>query len=255
MTRAARAIRTDVRGAVYVEFLLVFLPVFLLFLAIVQLGFVYAARLVVQHAANRAVRAAVVIIDDDPARYGGEPRGRLRLTGSHPARSFGQAYFRGIGYPGGSGDTMGGPRFLDIRAAAALPLLAVAPSSASLSGPESVRSAIGRPGGRVAGGSVYNPSALAVVFPTEPGADTFTNRFGKDDLVTVRVTYLFHCATPLVSRLMCKSAAGAVGALSGDEQAQIDVGYLSSLSNPRFLVVRGEATLRNQGVDYRYASE
>jgi len=241
-------------GAVYVEFLLVFLPVFLLFLAVVQLGFVYAARLVVQHSANRGVRAAVVIIDDDPARYGGEPRGQLHLTGSHQPRFSGQAYFQGIGYAG-SADTLGGPRFLDIRGAAALPLLAVAPTPAALGGPESVRSAIGSDRARVAGGSIYNQSAVAVVFPTAPGANTFRTRFGKDDLVTVRVTYLFHCSTPLVSRLMCKSAASAAGGLSADERGQLDLGYLSSLPNPRFLVVRGEATLRNQGVGYRYESE
>jgi hypothetical protein len=241
-------------GAVYVEFLLVFLPVFLLFLAVIQLGFVYAARLVVQHAANRAVRAAVVIIDDDPARYGGEPRGELHLTGSHQPRFSGQAYFHGIGYPG-SADTLGGPRFLDIRGAAELPLLAVAPSSGALTGPESVRAAIGGIGSRVAAGSAYNLSAVAVAFPTAPGANTFRTRFRRDDLVTVRVSYVFHCATPLVSRLMCKSASSAVAGLSNDELAQIDVGYLSSLPNPRFLLVRGEATLRNQGVDYLYASE
>lgn len=249
----ARAIR-DQRGAVYVEFLLVFLPVFLLFLAVVQLGFVYAARLVVQHSANRAVRAAVVIIDDDPARYDMEPRGRLRLNGSHAPRFAGQAYFQGIGFAG-SADTLGGARFLDIRGAAALPLLAVAPSAAALSDPENVRSAIGQAGSRVAAGSVYNQSAVAVVFPTEPGAGTFRTRFDRDDLVTVRVSYLFHCSTPLVSRLMCKSAASAVSRLSADERAQIDVGFLSSLPNPRFLLVRGEATLRNQAVNYRYASE
>jgi Flp pilus assembly protein TadG len=45
-------VRHDQRGAVYVELLLVFLPVFMLFLAVLQLGFVYTGRLVVQHAAG-----------------------------------------------------------------------------------------------------------------------------------------------------------------------------------------------------------
>jgi hypothetical protein len=176
------------------------------------------------------------------------------MTGSHRARFAGQSYFEGIGFAG-SADTLGGPRFLDIRGAASLPLLAVAPTAAALTGPESVRAAIGTDGARVAGGSRYNQSALAVVFPTAPGAGSFRSRFGKDDLVTVRVTYLFHCSTPLVSRLMCNSAANAAGGLSADERAQLDLGYLSSLPNPRYLVLRGEATLRNQGVSYRYDGE
>jgi hypothetical protein len=40
----------------------------------VQLGLLYAGNLVVQHAAHRAVRTGVTILDDDPRYYGGEPR-------------------------------------------------------------------------------------------------------------------------------------------------------------------------------------
>ena len=40
-TYPATTVARDVRGAVYVEFLLVFLPVFLLFLCILELGFLY----------------------------------------------------------------------------------------------------------------------------------------------------------------------------------------------------------------------
>jgi len=63
------------RGAVYVEFLVAFLPVFFFFLALVQLVFVQTANLIVKHAAVKAARAAVVVLPDDPKYYGGTPVG------------------------------------------------------------------------------------------------------------------------------------------------------------------------------------
>lgn len=57
----------DSRGAVYVEFLIAFLPVFLFFLASWQLGRFYTTRLVVQHAAMSGARAAAVIIAEPEA--------------------------------------------------------------------------------------------------------------------------------------------------------------------------------------------
>jgi len=69
--------RRSVAGAVYVEFLIAFLPVFFFFLSLVQLIFVQTANLVTKHAAAKAVRAAVVVLADDPARYGGVPVGQM----------------------------------------------------------------------------------------------------------------------------------------------------------------------------------
>ena len=62
-------------GGVYVEFLIAFLPVLFFFLGLVQLAFVQVANLVVKHAATKAVRAAVVVLPDDPQYYGGVPVG------------------------------------------------------------------------------------------------------------------------------------------------------------------------------------
>ena len=62
-------------GGVYVEFLIAFLPIFFFFLGLVQLAFVQTANLVVKHAATKAVRAAVVVLPDDPQLYGGVPVG------------------------------------------------------------------------------------------------------------------------------------------------------------------------------------
>jgi hypothetical protein len=63
------------KGAVYVEFLIAFLPVFFFFLSLVQLMFVQTANLIVKHAAVKAARAAVVVLHDDPKFYGGVPMG------------------------------------------------------------------------------------------------------------------------------------------------------------------------------------
>lgn len=53
------------KGAVMVEFLAVFMPIFAFFLGLVQLIFIQTASLVVNHAAHVAVRAAVVLIPDN----------------------------------------------------------------------------------------------------------------------------------------------------------------------------------------------
>jgi hypothetical protein len=246
-------VRHDQRGAVYVELLLVFLPVFMLFLAVLQLGFVYTGRLVVQHAATRAARAAVVIIDDDPSHYGGAARGRLDLDGVTGSRSPVDAFMAGAGF-GGAAVVSGGARFRDIKSAAAIPLLAIAPIAAALDSEDSVRTAIGTGAGRAATGAErYNDAATAVSFPTAPGAPGVRTSFRPDDMVTVRVTYLFHCSIPLVPVLMCDSIGDLD--LTGAEKAQLDLGDLAGLSNPRFLVLRAETTLRNQGADYLYPSQ
>jgi hypothetical protein len=64
-------------GAVYVEFLIVFLPVFFFFLSLLQLIFVQTANLITKHAASKAVRAAVVVLPDDPIYYGGTSVGEF----------------------------------------------------------------------------------------------------------------------------------------------------------------------------------
>ena len=53
-------------GAVYVEFLIAFLPVFTFFCCLLQLMLIYTADIVMRHAAWSAVRAAIVTFPDDP---------------------------------------------------------------------------------------------------------------------------------------------------------------------------------------------
>jgi hypothetical protein len=60
----------DTAGALFVEHLIAFLPVIYFFLATWQLMELFAADLVVRRAANAAVRAAVVVLPDDPNAFG-----------------------------------------------------------------------------------------------------------------------------------------------------------------------------------------
>lgn len=71
-----RGPRRATAGAVYVEFLIAFLPVFFFFLSLVQLIFIQTANLITKHAASKAVRAAAVVLPDDPKYYGNTPVGQ-----------------------------------------------------------------------------------------------------------------------------------------------------------------------------------
>jgi Flp pilus assembly protein TadG len=56
----------DDRGAVYVEFIIAFAPLFVMFMGLCQLAGLYSGKLVCLHAAEMAVRASVVVLSDDP---------------------------------------------------------------------------------------------------------------------------------------------------------------------------------------------
>jgi Flp pilus assembly protein TadG len=61
----------DNQGAIYLEFLVAFMPLFTLFLCLCELANLYSSKLVVRHAAYRAARAGAVVFPDDPANYTG----------------------------------------------------------------------------------------------------------------------------------------------------------------------------------------
>jgi hypothetical protein len=73
MPRPQRTTKTplpsDTRGAVYVEFLIAFMPVFVFFLCILQLALLFGARLMVDHSAVNGARAAAVVFGDRPELY------------------------------------------------------------------------------------------------------------------------------------------------------------------------------------------
>ena len=63
-------LREDTRGAVYVEFLIAFMPVFVFFLCLLQLALLFTTQVFVEHAATTGSRAAAVVFADDPKPYG-----------------------------------------------------------------------------------------------------------------------------------------------------------------------------------------
>jgi hypothetical protein len=60
----------DTTGAIFVEHMIAFLPVIYLFLVTWQLIELQVADLCVRRAANAAVRAAIVVLPDDPNSFG-----------------------------------------------------------------------------------------------------------------------------------------------------------------------------------------
>lgn len=72
----------DQRGVVYLETLVAFVPVFLFFLATLQIADAGAAQLIVKHAATVAARAAVVVLPDDGVYYNDKDNAQLhQFTG------------------------------------------------------------------------------------------------------------------------------------------------------------------------------
>lgn len=199
---------SDERGAAYVEFLIAFIPLFIMFLGMVQMSLMYAGDLVVQHAASRAARAAVVVLDDDPRYYDGAERRTVSSFGFSSSEEGLSAILSIFGAGGGGGGggpgASGGPRLSAIRTAASLPLASISPSLDQLIDSDSVMTAIGSPETRAATGVfMYNNSAMGVSFPVSPGATDYREDFNHGQQITTRVTYLFHCGVPLASRLMC----------------------------------------------------
>jgi hypothetical protein len=208
----ALTLARDEHGAAYVEFLLVFPPIFMMFLGMIQAAMMYAANLVVTHAATTASRAAVVVLDDNESAYGDEARNDLTGGGEGESpldKVDGFLEWAGLGSaaaaPAAEAGSTSGARRSAIRSAASIPLLSVSPSMSQLVGSESVYEAIGGdPAERgLTGAAVYNRTAVAVTFPTERAGTSYKAQFDGNEDVTVRVTYLFHCAVPLVNRIMC----------------------------------------------------
>lgn len=217
------------RGAVYVELLIVLVPLLIFILALVQTALMYVGKLAVQRAANTAARAAVVVLDDDPRYYNGAPRNSVSGGGSRAVDPV-SAFVMWMGMPPAPPFGSDSARLQDIRAAASIPLISVSPNLSSLVGYRSVMNAIGagdtdRLG---ADAALFTRGAVAVTFPTAPGSSTYRTEFGRNDDVTVRVTYAYHCGVPLVRYLMCESVPSIHSGVSLD--AVYDLANIASWS-------------------------
>ncbi|HEX2880182.1 MAG TPA: TadE family protein [Polyangiaceae bacterium] len=288
MRTLARLRRCDV-GAVYVEFLIAFFPVFLLFLGTVQLAFVRGAHLVVREAAARACRSAIVILDDDPDRHS-TPRGALNGPAPEPSFFASMQNALGLGEPAEQGPA--GTRLAAIRKTAYVPLAALSPPIDWILGTlgesaGNLNAAVSTDAARFAlGFGVYNLSGAIVTLRAAPGSDELaTDPIAPDAKITVHVTYLYYCAVPLVSALICDSlpsllggnaASDALDRLRADPTAILDVleqlqedvddakrlareltrAELPALLAPlllgsgRFAALEAEMTLPNQGARY-----
>jgi hypothetical protein len=214
--------RSSARGAAFVEFIIAFVPMFIFFMGIVQLSLLYSAKLVVQHSASRAVRAAIVA-EPIPKREcpSGDPGNVDRaFSGSNalpdPLHKKAEAEY---GEP-----STGTPLLTRVRSAAYLPLAALAPPVFAYPGGAVAQSLVGDFVGPqtarfAAGYFVYNRSHSAVTFRDDAGADYLPDHFPENQMVRVHVSYLQLCVVPVVNRMMCDSLEN-LGGLNGNDLVQ-----------------------------------
>lgn len=105
-TRSARILK-DTRGAVYVEFLAVFFPIFIFFLGLVQLSFLWAADLIVKHSATIGVRQAIVTLTDPTLpgalnSYSGARRAKIEEAARYPIEALGDPTAAQVALTGGN---------------------------------------------------------------------------------------------------------------------------------------------------------
>jgi len=258
---------TNESGVVYVEFLIAFVPVFLFFLAILQFALLSAAQVVVRHAAVRGVRAAVVILDDDPARYGNGDRGALNTVTS-TQDDWEQTLANRLG-GGGPGSELpaqrlnhGGERMGAIARAVFVPISAIVPEPGQIQGlmgtqAASVAAALGgAPLTRLFYGLLFHAGvSTSITFPVSPGSeDLHAVHVPPDAPVTLRVTHLFHCGVPLAASFLCQPPTGAdLARLANAPGSHLHP--LLAASRGRFALLEAEATLPSHSAPYLYASQ
>ncbi len=248
----------DERGVVYVEFLVAFMPIFLLFLGICQLSLVTIAQMLVQHSASMSVRTAIVVLEEDPAEYDGAPRGsltegepdsethwftlvkKLKEWEGDSGGAVGQAVnslTSGISQMGlnsdeGSEESSGatdndnpqqGARMRPIRNAAYLPLLSLAPSRDAVEKTANIRAGV-KAGwiDDIEFSTAYTEAAASVSLQDEAGSDELVAEpIDHAAPITVRVAYLYHCTIPVVRTMMCKKLTDILGTDADSERLNL----------------------------------
>lgn len=101
--RGTGLIRDD-SGAVMVEFMIVFPPLMAFFLGVLQLMYLEAISLIVNHSAQVAVRAAVTAVPDDPGKRVESPINAVRRAARTPLATLGVTQGAvGVAMTGGGG--------------------------------------------------------------------------------------------------------------------------------------------------------
>jgi hypothetical protein len=230
-------------------------------------------QLVVAHSATRAVRSAVVILDDDPEYYDGAARGDL--LGGNPESEYKLLKFAGelnneYAKLVDAGERKGGARLEAIRGVAHFPLSILAPSLEVMAGAKGLNSVVGgSPLGRFTiSAAAYNQVAASVTLHAEsegPAVDAVA----PHTPVTVKVAYMMRCSVPLVNRIMCSSGSELLRAslgLPAPERATQIVAGLEGVQSPllrdtlfamggSYTLLTAEATLPNHGARYHKRAE
>jgi hypothetical protein len=223
------------KGAVYVEFLIVFFPMMMLFFGLAHLGLVYGAHLLVEHAAARAARAAIVILPDEQTEDYEEVEINQVGTGGHGLDAY--------------KDAPDGGRLDQIRMAARLTLSPISPSIESYVG-ESLADALGdhQAASTFVGLAAWTDKAVAVTFPD--GNDGYLSEFSPRSKITARVTYLYKCSVPIIRSLVCHPYAELEGRARNELETFGAGGLMAGTSlvrGWRFIAITAERTLPNQG--------
>ncbi len=217
-----RKLGRDEKGVVYVEFLLVFPPIFVLFLVTMQWALLSASDLGVRHAASAAARSAIVVLPDDKQFYEGQEANEIPVAATCSEGFVGKIHklLGKVGINSGvipdDGQCPGGARMSTIRFAAIMRMMPFSPNPQSIA-PAAFGGVIGQLGvaGWVAGAAAYAYGATAVTFHKEPGSDERVAKWGPNENVTVRVTYMAHCGIPIARYLMCDKGNTMIPQSSG----------------------------------------
>jgi Flp pilus assembly protein TadG len=248
----------DNRGVVLLEFLIAFVPLWIFFLAVVQLAFIAYADLLVKHSADAAARSAIVVLPDDPNEYGGEPemsieRNPLTYTDISRALASAGAMFGASSSPNRIAaafsqqavSNLGRSRLNTIRLAAQVPLMPLTPDDVGRDPQPSLAKSIGTER-KLLRALYYQPFALAVTFPAlEDGAAV-----GPE--ITVRVTYAYQCTVPLARRILCQ----VFDELEGQSEfADAFLPLAGAFVGGRFRTLQHETTLMIHDAPYAYRTE
>lgn len=205
---SARDLVREVRGAVFLEFLIAFVPLWTFALCAFQLALIARANLMVKHSADAAARSAAVVLPDDPAEYGGQPQmhvGRNRIGTDHLASALTRisgalrspsALSIASTISGRPLANVGTSRLNTIRLAAHVPLMPLSPIDVGADTHPTLHKALGGPRS-LSSASYYQPFAVAVTFPDVTGS------LAAGPEITVRVTYAYQCTVPLARRILC----------------------------------------------------
>ncbi len=269
MARRRREMRKAAarRGTVSIEMLMALLPLLFSFLGILQLCLFMMGKLVVQHAAGRAVRSAIVILDDDPQYYDGAPRYDLEAGAAREEEGligFGASISDAYSALLGGGEVQGGARLQAIRKAAYHPLAVLAPNFSAVYGAPHLKGELAdSPWLRIGLYALaYNRGAASVQVELQAGGPVTKNHPRAP--IVVRVNYLLSCGVPLVNRIMCLGGHDLLQASLGvfpEEEAVNVIEKMQHTASPlvrdaifagggRFALISAEAVLPNQGAPY-----